>query len=361
MRDPMSVSAQPLVQGAQIPRRLLRGLWRCRRWCALRHKSALWLGVCWCIGFAAWPAQAQNSPDAPPREESRGDLYAIAIVNDHIVTNAEVASLARVLKLIGKRNDRPWQSFTRAALDRLINQRLQIDEAERLNLAPKPFEVAAYFENFRKRHDLPQEKDRQTWLELGILPSVVTQTARAELAWIAIVDKVLRPRVVMPTPMTTIVKPGGAADHVLLSEIFFGVSTSQERAAARSFAERLYEKLQQGADFSETARRYSHSATSSNGGRLEWLAHDLLFPGLAEIVVDFSPGAILPILETDRGIYLVRLEQRRTGTADGTSGTSGAEAPTPQAGPPEPEQQRLERLVRNHLDHLRSTATITIR
>ena len=94
------------------------------------------------------------------------------------------------------------------------------------------------------------------------------------------------------------------ARHILLSK---------EGADARAQAEALLQELRAGADFAKLAQQYSVDyASAARGG-------DLGFFGAGRMVAPFEeavnalkqPGELSPIVETQFGYHIIRLEERR--------------------------------------------------
>jgi peptidyl-prolyl cis-trans isomerase D len=93
------------------------------------------------------------------------------------------------------------------------------------------------------------------------------------------------------------------ASHILIS---FGADKSASKAKAQA----LYDKLQQGADFAETARQNSDDPGSkSKGGDLGWIKRGTLTPKFEAALFDLKPGQISEPVETEFGWHLIKLTE----------------------------------------------------
>jgi len=91
-----------------------------------------------------------------------------------------------------------------------------------------------------------------------------------------------------------------------------GVAPKEAAEAARTKAEALSASLQQGADFASLARESSEDLeTKANGGDLGWVEAFQLPPLLANTVFAMKTGETSPPLETHRGYFIYRLEERK--------------------------------------------------
>jgi peptidyl-prolyl cis-trans isomerase C len=66
--------------------------------------------------------------------------------------------------------------------------------------------------------------------------------------------------------------------------------------------------------FAAAARKNSEHASAAAGGDLGWVGRDALEPKIADAVFNMTPNAISGILETDKGLHLVLVEDRQEAT-----------------------------------------------
>jgi len=80
---------------------------------------------------------------------------------------------------------------------------------------------------------------------------------------------------------------------------------------ARQKAQALLLSLQQGAEFETLARESSEDLeTKAKGGDLGWVEAHQLPPGLTNAVFNLKVGETSPVLETPRGYFIYRIEER---------------------------------------------------
>ena len=92
--------------------------------------------------------------------------------------------------------------------------------------------------------------------------------------------------------------------------VFVGLRDFASREEARTAAAELYRRILAGEDISEIARKHSSGPKAAEGGR--WTD---VKPGTLRKEVDFfafalAEGAVSPIIETDVGFHIVKVEKR---------------------------------------------------
>ncbi len=102
-------------------------------------------------------------------------------------------------------------------------------------------------------------------------------------------------------------------EQVTLSHIFMVPKPSEKaRAEAYSEAKTILDSLKKGADFAEFAKKYSQDpGSSSSGGDLGWAKRGQFVPEFEHAVYDLKPGEISDFVETQFGLHIIQLLERR--------------------------------------------------
>ena len=81
------------------------------------------------------------------------------------------------------------------------------------------------------------------------------------------------------------------------------VDNPEQDEEVHRFADRLYDQLHQGANFSAVAQQFSQSATAAVGGDIGWVRADQLSPELGKAVAQMRPGELSPPIRAGAGYY----------------------------------------------------------
>ena len=107
-------------------------------------------------------------------------------------------------------------------------------------------------------------------------------------------------------------------ERVRVRQIFLASGNdATERARTRARLETIVEELDAGADFAGLAQTYSQAPGAAEGGIIGWVQRGELVPALEEAAFSVEPGEVSPIIETNTGFHVLKVEEREAaGTAE---------------------------------------------
>ena len=88
-------------------------------------------------------------------------------------------------------------------------------------------------------------------------------------------------------------------------------ATEEDLTVKREEAQKIRQRLVDGADFSETAKEVSEGSRAADGGAFPWMQPKDVRPELQEILKTLPAGEISEIIETETQLYIVKVEARR--------------------------------------------------
>jgi len=243
------------------------------------------------------PAQAQ-SPFA-----------AALYVNDSAVTNYEIGQYARFLEFLGVGG-----SDARAeARERLIEDRLRLQEARRLGIRVTPTEILAGMSEFAARAELTRDEMIDRLAQAGVDRITFEEFIRAGVLWRELVNQRNRgeiritPSQIERAQSVAAVRP---VTEVLLSEIFLPSDPEFAEAVQQLIPQIL--AINSMEEFANAARQISAAPTAPQGGRIDrWIE----LPSLPEpiaIGVSAAPvGGIIGPIEVPGAFAIFQLRGRR--------------------------------------------------
>jgi len=267
---------------------------------AFRHRRALWLPVMLLIGLlgvAASPAAAQN-PFSP----------AVRI-NDSIVTYYEIDQRALFLETVRTPGDLREQ-----ALEALINERLQAEEAERMGVVASPEEIEAGVEEFAARASLGPEQFIRALAEEGVAPETFRDFVASGISWRNVVQTRFAPRArvsdeQVEQAMLLATDPDNA--QILLAEVVIPLTPENQENLFPEMA-RLSSELNGDLErFSEAARRFSRAATRENGGVTGWRPLSAVPPALLESLITLPVGRTTEPLSLGTAVAIFQMRGLR--------------------------------------------------
>lgn len=287
-----------------------------------------WVGVAFgaaAMALSASPAAAQTKLPALPKAPAGVTEGIAAVVNDDVVSTVDVRNRA-VFILASAGAPITTEAIERArpqAMRTLVDEHLQIQEAKENKITIEEKEVDAALSSIAERNggsiaDLANELG-----QAGIPISTLRAQIRADIAWRRLVNGRLGSQVrvtdgQVEDTMDRIVA-SSAKPQMLVSEIILPAETEQERAEARAGAVQLLAQLRETPQeqheqvFALAARQYSASSTSSTGGDLGWVSAGEIRKELESALENMQPGQMSEPIETENGVHLLELRERRPG------------------------------------------------
>ena len=275
------------------------------------------LKVCALTLLLGGPVLAQ-----PPQQQQQPDAQRVAaVVNDDIIS---VHDLDQRMKLVLLSSNLPdnVESRTRVmpqVIRRLIDERLELQEAEKNKVNVESSEVTTALANIERQNNMQHGTMEKLLRANGVDPDTLRMQLKADIAWSDVVRQELTRDVrigddAVNTRLANLKSNLGKPEYEA-AEIFLAVEGPRYEEQVKSLAERLLEQLRQGAPFTSLALQFSQNA---GGGNLGWVSEGMLDDELMRALSRLQPNQITPPIRGRDGYHiLMLLNKRRIG--DGIS------------------------------------------
>jgi peptidyl-prolyl cis-trans isomerase SurA len=246
----------------------------------------------------------------------------IAVVNNDAITLAELQE-----SIVSYRQENPAgrsgpsdEDLRRDFLTRLIDNRLQLQEADREKITVEDLELNEEFVDRIKKYGAKNEEEFEKLIKTqGITIDSIKKRLREGLK----VQKLVRRKVTLRVSVTEAeineyldenrakLETGLSfhARHILITP---EGDSDVGWEAARIKAEMLRAQLQDGAEFTELAKQHSRDATAKDGGDLGTLKRGELAPDVEAELLGLGVGQISRPVRSPLGYHVFRLESKDT-------------------------------------------------
>ena len=261
---------------------------------------------------------AQTLPALPTTPSAQQIEGIVAIVNDDPISFTDVRQRARML-LLGLGGQQPTQEqiqqITTQALEQLIDEKLQLQEASEYEVEISDAEIADSIERLAQQSGITRETLVGTFLQAGINPTSLEEQTRADIAWRRIMGGLYGSRIrISENQIQDQLRRLAAAaqkEQYLVSEIFLYAPTPEDQEQALAAANSILEQLRAGAQFEVAAQRFSSAPTAATGGDMGWVVlEDLDEVRATALQAMEDPGLTEPIVSED-GVYLLNVRGKR--------------------------------------------------
>lgn len=249
---------------------------------------------------------------------------AAAVVNGVIISTYDLDQRVRMVLSTtgGAQNAAAQQRMRESVLRTLIDEILQLKEAERVKLKISDKDVDDAIDRIAQQNNTTRESILKSLAANGIDPQTLRVQIRAEVAWSQIVEGALAPRVKITDSDVDAemarIEAGASKPQFLASEIFISIDSPQDEARARRTIEQIFQQLQTGTNFQQLAQQFSESATGARGGDLGWVQDEDVPAEVWAAMQRMRVQTVSPPIRTTNGWYLIALrdKMRPVGSAD---------------------------------------------
>jgi peptidyl-prolyl cis-trans isomerase SurA len=306
------------------------------------------------IGLAALLLSAASAP-------AQTMFRPVAVVNDSAITGFDLAQRAQILVALGFPTASP-DALRAAALERLIEDRLKMQEGKRLGLSAEADSIGRAIEEFATRAGLSADEFRTAMSTQGVTALALDDMVSAEVVW----------RQVVRGQFIRRVEPGEAEIDAEIALMQQSASVSyriaeiglpkndagRSEAETRDLADKLYASLSQGGDFTAAVRTYSRAPSAARGGDVGWVSGARLPPDVIGTLSGLSPGQVTRPFPVAGGMSILKVLDKR---ADAASTIDPSDPALRDRIRSRLSSQRTSRLAEGLLQELRRDALIDLR
>jgi len=250
---------------------------------------------------------------AQAQEENR----IAAVVNNDIISMDDLSS--RVALVLSSSNipntPENRQRLQPRVLHQMIDEKLEMQEAKRLNVTVTKEEVDNAVTGIEQRNNMPKGGIEAYLKRTGIPMTALMDQLTAEIAWSNVVRNQLSEDVTVSNEeineaMAQIKEDAGQPQsHV--AEIYLAVDNPSQDQDVERLANQLIQQIRAGANFSSVAQQFSQSPSSAAGGDIGWVTPSQLPPLLGQALTKMKPGEMSYPLKTPGGYYILYMLDRR--------------------------------------------------
>ncbi len=242
----------------------------------------------------------------------------IAIVNDDVIVRSELnQQMALMAAELESDNARlpPRAQFERQVLDRLIDNRLQIQRARRLGIEVDDTALNQAISRIAERNGLTVEELHQALTANGIDFADFRRETRMQMLTARLQNQEVAEHIrVTATEIDRFLEREGdsliSRNEVRLQHLLIALPddpTTAQIQAAEQQAQTLLRRMRGGEDFARLARAHSDGQRAQEGGDLGWFALGEV-PSLAvEPAMTLRKGEVSAPIRSPSGFHLIRL------------------------------------------------------
>ncbi len=260
------------------------------------------------------------SPQMSLAQQSHG---IAAVINDDIVTNRDLTQ--RVLFMMATtgadRNEDTLKRIQRQALRNLIDEHLQMQEAEKFEQSIGDEEINRSVARLFSRNGLEPQDVISRLAEAGVSIETLRDQVRSEIAWQRIVNGLFGSRIRISDAQIneTInrLSANASQPNYRVAEIYIeatpdigGMDGAMEGARA------MIQQVGQGAPFPLLAQQFSSAPTAAKGGDVGWVREGELREEINSAIINMEKGSVSDPIQVPGGVYVIALLDKQISESD---------------------------------------------
>ena len=242
------------------------------------------------------------------------DIQAIAvIVNDEVISRYDVNQRVRLILVTSgiPATEENIKRIEEQAIKALIDEKIQIQEAIKLEVPDSPDEINLMLDNIARGNQTTAEGILESITSQGVNSETLLNQIKSELLWNKIVRGRFGSYINISDEEVNIIYDRTIQNinnsQYDISEIFIGFEDESEEEEAKELTERLTEQLKNEIAFEPVAQQFSQAPSSGQGGFIGWVSEGQLDPDIISNIKNLEIGSVSDPIKTVNGYYIIKL------------------------------------------------------
>ena len=242
------------------------------------------------------------------------DIQAIAvIVNDEVISRYDVNQRVRLILVTSgiPATEENIKRIEEQAIKALIDEKIQIQEAIKLEVPDSPNEINLMLDNIARSNQTTAEGILESITSQGVNSETLLNQIKSELLWNKIVRGRFGSYINISDEEVEIIYDRTIQNinnsQYDISEIFIGFEDENEEREARDLTQRLTEQLKNNIPFEPVAQQFSQASSSGQGGFIGWVSEGQLDPEILSSIKNLEIGAVSEPIKTVNGYFIIKI------------------------------------------------------
>ncbi|MCX8043279.1 MAG: peptidylprolyl isomerase [Desulfobacterota bacterium] len=251
----------------------------------------------------------------------------LATVNGEIITQSELTRYKTML-FFGSPEKPMGKDVDRQLLESLIERKLILQEAKKLEIEVKEKEIDAALSDILKRNNLTLAQLEAELNKQGLTLAAYRSLLHDEIMQSHVIGRQVHSKITITDKdvqdyynqsMRQQEKKG---PRVRIQQILLLIpkdATAKKITEIERTASSLRDRILAGEDFGALAAKYSQGAGAQQGGDLGYFYRGELMPELETAVFSLEPGQVSPVIKTELGFHIIKVIDRDASESDNAS------------------------------------------
>jgi peptidyl-prolyl cis-trans isomerase SurA len=246
----------------------------------------------------------------------------VAVVNKEVITWSELYMMMeqeateKIKSLSEEEKRKIFKENESMFLEKLIDLRLQLQEARRLEFSITPEEVDLAIENIKRKYSMSDSDLENHLKKEGMSLEEYKKRLSDQMLLTQLVNRQIRSKIVISEQelkdfMSANSEKYGIGDGFKIRQIFWKMPKDEaEKNLIEDKASAVIQRLEMGEDFSELARQNSEDLSAKSGGNLGFIRKDILAQEFIDVLSTMKQGDYSSPFWTEKGLHIIQLQEK---------------------------------------------------
>ena len=244
-------------------------------------------------------------------------IKIIAIVNDEPITATDLYERIQLTIISSNlpNDNKTRQSLSGQILQTLINEKLQEQEATRLNIRISEEEINKSIRNIEINNNLSEGQLLKTLNSRGVPKNALKNNLKANIINEKLLQKIIRPKIIINNDEVNneyrnLILNEGQTEFKL-SEIFLNYNNISSKEETLIIAKEIRKQIIENQNFEEVATQINNSGTGKFIRSSDWTIGSNINKNLYNILNKIEKNNITEPIITNSGVSIYRLDDKR--------------------------------------------------
>lgn len=245
----------------------------------------------------------------------------IAVVNKEVITWSELykmmeyESTDQIKGLTEEERNKVFKENEAVFLDKLIDFKLQLQEAKRLGFEVEQNEIQEAIENIKKKYSMNDADFEESLKKEGFTLEDYKKRLSEQMLISKFLNYQIRNKVVVSeVEIKRFLEQNKRelldSESYRIRQIFFKRPKDDDIKSIEEKAAIVIQKLNEGEDFSNLCREYSEDSSAKTGGDLGVVKKGDLSKEFVQIISNMKAGDISKPFWTEKGLHIIKLDEK---------------------------------------------------
>lgn len=245
----------------------------------------------------------------------------VAIVNNEVITWSELYQMMEfeatdeLKSLDEKEKSKIFKENESKFLERLIDMRLQIQEAKKLGMEVTQEDINETIDSIKKKYKLTDKEFEESLKKEGLSIEEYKKRLSEQILLDHFINRQIRSKIIInDDEIKNYIESNktlfSSAEKYRLRQIFIKKPKSyEEKTIIEDKINIILQRLKSGEDFSSLAREFSEDSTALTGGDTGFISKDQMAKEFISVLSKMKPGDISEPFWSENGLHIIKFEE----------------------------------------------------